>query len=1076
MATRKKSTPAGSATLSATAGQAVGEEAGQAADAAGREPADAVSTVKHRAKRKNIPPSGLEAQGRVEEAPKVRLDYNPHLPPRLRFSDDPAAADRLPELLATARQRALTEDEARTLAEALRKHEPWLEWAGKRERPWTEVEPPALHIHERVSTQAMLRVLTRDDVQKSLFADPQQSYAEAVQFYRHDVDWANRMILGDSLAVMASLARREDLAGKVQMIYIDPPYGISFKSNFQPQLGQRDVKDKVQDLTREPEMVKAYRDTWTLGVHSYLAYLRDRLAMAKELLTDSGSVFVQISDENLHRVRAVMDEVFGTAQYVLSIVVKKKSATTQTDPVCDYLLWYGKDRSKLRLNQLFAKKSSPEDDSKFNTLISFAGEMTRVASLPATSISRLLERGDRWARVNYPLVSQDASERSQPYLYRGRPFSCGANRHWTYDPIADMPRLEAAERIFDGGGESLGAVVIWDDWPMTSLNNLWSDLHGEPSPIYVVQTSYKVIERCVLMTTDPGDLVLDPTCGSGTTAFVAEKWGRRWITCDTSRVALALAKQRLMTATFEHFKLRALNPEDLLRNPRGAWLRNGGAEPRTFHCRTVPHITLKSIARNTALDPIFAKHEPALADALARLNQALARVKPALKDALATKHREEGASAVTDADQRRWLLPDTPTGAIKEAKAAKPLKALTAKQAAAYRAAIPAAEWKPWQAPFDTDPDWPAELQAALRTYRQAWRAKMDEVNACIEANAEMEELVDQPLPEPGVVRVAGPFTMEGVIAREMGPDDDSPIGGAPEALDAFAAADGLGADAAAESAALASRNAEAHLDKILRLLKAAGVDFAGNKNLRFDRLEPVTGSGLIHAEGTWVGSADGRVAVSIGPEVGHITAWQVEDAMRSANRAGYDELVFAGFGFDAAAQAAIDEGGHARLRLHMALIRPDVAMGELLKAQPGSQLFTVFSAPRVLPPRRLADGQWQIEVEGMDVYDPVGGALHPTSRERIAAWFVDTDYDSRSFCICQAFFPDRRKWDKLARALGDKGVVDEGRFDELTGFVTLPFARPPAVPPGRPWRVAVKVIDPRGNEGLRVVTMPDPR
>lgn len=1077
MATRKKSTPAGSATLSATAGQAVGEEAGQAADAAGREPADAVSTVKHRAKRKNIPPSGLEAQGRVEEAPKVRLDYNPHLPPRLRFSDDPAAADRLPELLATARQRALTEDEARTLAEALRKHEPWLEWAGKRERPWTEVEPPALHIHERVSTQAMLRVLTRDDVQKSLFADPQQSYAEAVQFYRHDVDWANRMILGDSLAVMASLARREDLAGKVQMIYIDPPYGISFRSNFQPQLGQRDVKDKVQDLTREPEMVKAYRDTWTLGVHSYLAYLRDRLAMAKELLTDSGSVFVQISEENLHRVRAVMDEIFGAENFLNQIPFAKTSGVTTQFLATnvDYLLWYGRDRAATKYRQLFSEKRRELGTAETYSWIDSPTEGRR-------GLTAAERRGDANIPADAKLYKADnitsQGNPTEPLDFAGKTYrqAWKATRPEGRARLAGSARLHVAEN-------SLQYVRYLNDFPLLPVTQLWIDTQTgsfTEDKVYVVQTASKVIERCLLMTTDPGDLVLDPTCGSGTTAFVAEKWGRRWITCDTSRVALALAKQRLMTATFEHFKLRALNPEDLLRNPRGAWLRNGGAEPRTFHCRTVPHITLKSIARNTALDPIFAKHEPALADALARLNQALARVKPALKDALAaklcTKHREEGASAVTDADQRRWLLPDTPTGAIKEAKAAKPLKALTAKQAAAYRAAIPAAEWKPWQAPFDTDPDWPAELQAALKTYRQAWREKMDEVNACIEANAEMEELVDQPLPEPGVVRVAGPFTMEGVIAREMGPDDDSPIGGAPEALDAFAAADGLGADAAAESAALASRNAEAHLDKILRLLKAAGVDFAGNKNLRFDRLEPVTGSGLIHAEGTWVGSADGRVAVSIGPEVGHITAWQVEDAMRSANRAGYDELVFAGFGFDAAAQAAIDEGGHARLRLHMALIRPDVAMGELLKAQPGSQLFTVFSAPRVLPPRRLADGQWQIEVEGMDVYDPVGGALHPTSRERIAAWFVDTDYDSRSFCICQAFFPDRRKWDKLARALGDKGVVDEGRFDELTGFVTLPFARPPALPPGKPWRVAVKVIDPRGNEGLRVVTMPDPR
>ena len=274
-----------------------------------------VAAITYAAKRKNIPPAGLEAHGVVREKPKVRHEFNPHLPPALRFSPDAAAADRLPELLAAARQRPLSADEADLLAEALRRHEPWLEWSGKRERPWFEVDPVALHMHERVSTQAVLRVLARQDVQRDLFADPQLDYAKAVQFYRHDVDWANRMILGDSLQVMASLARRENLAGRVQMIYLDPPYGIRFASNFQPRLGQRDVKDRQQDLTREPEMVKAYRDTWTLGIHSYLAYLRDRLAMARELLADTGSIFVQISDENLHRVRCMLDEVFGVENF-----------------------------------------------------------------------------------------------------------------------------------------------------------------------------------------------------------------------------------------------------------------------------------------------------------------------------------------------------------------------------------------------------------------------------------------------------------------------------------------------------------------------------------------------------------------------------------------------------------------------------------------------------------------------------------------------------------------------------------------------------------------------------------------
>ena len=303
-----------------------------------------VATIKYNAKRKNIPPAGLEAQGEIRETPTFRHHYNPHLPPVLRSAADAVATDALPELLHEATRRPLSESEVAELAKALRRHEPWLEWSGKRERPWFTVDPVALHMHERVSTQAILRVLARQDVQRDLFADPQLDYARAVQFYRHDVDWANRMILGDSLQVMASLAHREDLAGKVQMIYVDPPYGIKFASNFQPQLGQRNVRDRQQDLTREPEMVKAYRDTWTLGVHSYLACLRDRLMMARELLSDSGSIFVQISDENLHRVRCVMDEVFGFDNNIcVTMVSFRKTASRSIDFISDesdYLLWY----------------------------------------------------------------------------------------------------------------------------------------------------------------------------------------------------------------------------------------------------------------------------------------------------------------------------------------------------------------------------------------------------------------------------------------------------------------------------------------------------------------------------------------------------------------------------------------------------------------------------------------------------------------------------------------------------------------------------------------------------------------
>ena len=1026
-----------------------------------------VASIKYPAKRKNIPPAGIESHSAVQEASRIKHHYNPHLPPILRSSSEPTATDKLPELLETARQRALSETEANILAEALKRHEPWLEWSGKRERPWFEVEPVALHMHERVSTQAILRVLARQDIQRDLFADPQLDYAKAVQFYRHDIDWANRMILGDSLQVMASLARREDLAGKVQMIYIDPPYGIKFASNFQPQLGQRDVKDRQQDLTREPEMVKAYRDTWTLGIHSYLAYLRDRLTMARELLADTGSIFVQISDENLHRVRCVLDEVFDARNFVVTIKFSKTSGLGGQflDETFDHLVWFAKDIEKAKFRRLFVERVKGEPGAT----------QYRFSMRPDGSFSESDDDAEGRAFAHGDLTSQTGNKTTIFSFSLGdRLIPAPKKGGWKSNPDG-IERLKKANRIIRIGNTPR-YVRYFDDALYYPMGDGWIDtgISGfGAEKVYVVQTHPLVIQRCMLMTTDPGDLVLDPTCGSGTTAYVAEQWGRRWITIDTSRVALTLAKHRLMTAKFDYYQLRELNAEDVERNPSGTWiaeLDEAGkptGKPLTLNCKTFPHTRLESITRNTSLDPIFAKHEPLLAKKLAALNHEVAEVNGELKAVLAAKlikkHREEGSKAITDADMRRWLLPDTQPGQIKTAPARKPLKGVTANQVKKYREKIPHGEWKEWEVPFDTDPDWPAPLQEALTAYRQAWRAKMDEVDECIAANAEIEELVDKPEIVKGPVRVAGPFTMEGVIAVEEGPD--TPIGGAPDELESFDTDD---------AGDMAAANAEAHLDKVIRLLKAAGVDFPGNKNMKFSRIEPTARAALIHAEGEWLNGSqeERRVAVSVGPEVGNVTAMQVEDAIRDANRAGYDEVVFAGFGFDAAAQEAIESAGHPKLRLHMALIRPDVAMDDLLKTQPGSQLFTVFSAPRVKGPIQQEDGEYVVEVEGMDVYDPVRNTLFPTDKQQIAAWFLDTDYDGRTFCICQAFFPDKSKWDKLARALGDKGLVDRDAFDALSGLTSLPFPRPPQLGRGETWRAAVKVIDPRGNEGLRVLTL----
>ena len=1015
---------------------------GKKKEAESAQPTDTIADYRFDAKRTNIPPAGLAAQGKLESPQRIRYTYDPHRPPMLRF-DGSGAADKLPELLVTARKRALTNEEASLLAEALRTHQPWLEWANKREKLWFEVEPVALHIHERIAAQAIVKVAARQDVQRDLFADPKLSYREAVQFYQHDMDWANRMILGDSLQVMASLSRRENLAGRVQMIYIDPPYGIKFASNFQPEVGKRDVKDKESDPTREPEMVKAYRDTWTLGVHSYLAYLRDRLMVAKELLADSGSIFVQISDENLHRVRMLMDEVFGAANFVSLVTFRKKTmplGATYLEGMADYILWYARDKTQTKFRQLYSHQDVQGDGHW--SWVECDGARRKLSTKEVEN-HELLAPNSRVGRLVSMAPPTFSPASVFPITFRGRQCLPRGNGCWI-TAAEGMDRLIAANRI-EAEGEALQYLLFLDDYPLVKVTNLWDDTIGARDRAYVVQTNTTVIERCLLMTTDPGDLVLDPTCGSGTTAYVAENWGRRWITMDTSRVALALARQRLMTAKFDYFELRPLNDDDRRRNPTGPWLKDGkvgaGSTAMALDCETVPHITLKSIAQNSALDSIFAKHQPTLDEKLNVLNGALgkvdSRLKSALQAKLATKQKAEGKKAVTEADRRRWLLPP----ANRDPKAKLTLDA-------------DFAGWYEWEVPFDADADWPKDLQAALSDYRAAWRAKMDAVNAAIAANAENEELVDKPRVRKNVVRVSGPFTMEAVMPAELTLHGTSPIEGTEGELDGFDAGPVYDSP----------QNAEAFLDKMIRLLFADGVRFPNNKVAKFSRLSPI-GEDFLHAEGEW-GDGEGNtqtVAVSVGPEFGPVTAWQVENALTFAARRGFENLVFAGFSFDAAAQAVIQDDPNPRLRCHLAHIRPDVNMGSLLKETPNAQLFSVFGSPRMKLATN-ADGMLTITLEGVDIYNPVENTILATSVDKVAAWFVDSDYDGRTFCITQAFFPDKSAWERLAKAL--KSVIDEGAFDALSGTVSLPFVAGPHK------RVAVEGIDPRGNEAMRVMRL----
>ena len=969
------------------------------------------------ATRKNNPPAGIAAQGKIKETPKQEYVYNPHLPPNLRF-DPNGDADKLPELLQKAQQQALTAEEAKTIADALQHYDgPWLEWAGKQETKSFTVDPVALHIHERVSAKAILKVAERQNVQRELFADPQQDYSKAVDFYQHDVDWANRLILGDSLTVMSSLAHREDLAGKVQMIYIDPPYGIKFASNFQPTVFQRDVKDRVQDLTREREQIKAYRDTWTLGVHSYLAYLRDRLIVAKDLLTDSGSIFVQIGDENVHRVQCIMDEVFGNENHISTICYASSIglAGSMLDTVTNYIIWYAKSKTSAKYKPLFRELTrGSAGATRYNSVTEKTFEDRPLTKEERAGITPI---DDKRCFFRQGLTSRSGGESTRfPVQFSGKMYRPTAGG-WRTN-IIGMERVQEANRVALEG-KRLTFKKYFGDFGYISISNFWTDLTGgvasrtDPK-VYVVQTSTKIIERCLLMTTDPGDLVLDPTCGSGTTAYVAEQWGRRWITIDTSRVAVALARQRLLTGSFEYYKLK-----DESKGIAGG-----------FENKIVPHITLKSIAQNTALDPVFAKHEPILKEKLDALNCTLAEVTPAIRTKLlarlAEKEKREGKRSITDADRRRWILPDT--------------------------------VWQEWEVPFDTDPDWPEALQDALTDYRKAWRAKMDEVNDCIAKSSEGEELVDQPEVDRKRIRVSGPFTVEAVQPAEESLDTESPISGEPdEPLDTYDT----------ETNGQNAINAEAYLDKMIRLLRNDGVRFPNNQTLKFATLDPIEGD-ILHAEGSWENDDTERlIAVVFGPQHGPVTAMQVEDCLRIASRRGYDELVFAGFSFDGAAQAIIQEDPNPRVRTHIAHINPDVAMGDLLKETPSTQLFTVFGMPRT-ELKEMNNGEYIVKMEGVDIYNPVDHTVNSADADKVAAWFVDADYDGRTFCITQAFFPDKSAWNKIARAL--KGVIDEDQFEKFSGTESLPFSA------GKHACVAIKVIDPRGNEVMRVHNLGDRR
>ena len=882
--------------------------------------------------------------------------------------------------------------------------DPQLVWRGKDEQDWSDlvVQAPPLFIQEKVHPKVLIDGLLRRskvgekavDDQLDLFSDfnglPDDN--ARTEFYRHDANWSNRMILGDSLQVMASLAEREGLRGKVQCIYLDPPYGIKFNSNFQWSTTSRDVRDgKAEHITREPEQVKAFRDTWRDGIHSYLTYLRDRLTVARELLTESGSIFVQIGDENVHRVRAVMDEVFGTENFV-SLITLTKAASQSSSLIAgvnDFVVWYSRRFEHTKYRQLFRER--PAIDNPTHRYICIEDTTGHIHDL---SIDQKLGRAEipngRFLRL-VTLTSQTGSQTSRFSVgFRRSQYTPPGSRGWSTNS-SGLERVHRADRMF-----AVGTTLMWKnyhlDYPFRPQVSLWDDIRSSgfgTDKVYVVQTQPNVIQRCILMTTDPGDLVFDPTCGSGTTAHVAERWGRRWITVDTSRVALALARSRVMGARYPYYLLadstagreKEAEVTQTVRSdtPTGGDIRQG------FVYERVPHITLKSIANNAEIDVIWERWQETLEPLRAELNSALGRL------------------------------------------------------------------WEEWEIPREAGETWDAGPTDLHRRWWEARIARQKEIDASIAAKADFEYLYDRPYEDRGIVRVAGPFTVESLAPhRTLGVDEND------ELIDHLAESK-TGYDGQQDFATM-----------IMEHLKTSGVQQSHREDrISFTALTPWPGD-LICAEGRYVEGneatgASRRAGIFIGPEFGTVARPDLVAAAREAADAGFDVLIACAFSYEAHASEFSKLG---RIPVLKARMNADLHMAGDLKNTGKGNLFVIFGEPdiEIIPVQSNGTdgGQIQVKVNGVDVFHPNTGEIRSDGPDGIACWFIDTDYNEESFFVRHAYFLGANDpYKSLKTTL--KAEVNRDAWDTLHSDTSRPFDRPAS------GRIAVKVINHLGDEVMKV-------
>ncbi len=832
--------------------------------------------------------------------------------------------------------------------------DPQLVWRGKDEQDWSDlvVNAPPLYIQEKIHPKVLiddLRKRTEEQEkaetawQPDLFSDfnglPDEK--AKTEFYQHDANWANRMILGDSLQVMASLAEREGLRGKVQCIYMDPPYGIKFNSNFQWSTTSRDVKDgKTEHITREPEQVKAFRDTWQDGIHSYLTYLRDRLVVARDLLTESGSIFVQIGDENVHRIRNLMDEVFGEDNYISTInyVTTSGFPSKTLTRVGDMILWYSKRVELVKYRQLYTTKKSGDDASKEYKWLMMPDGITRPLTASEYGGLEKLPKGSKRWRYG-PLTSSGASEAGTiNFTFQKRDFHPGKSNHWKVR-VDGLKTLEKAGLLL-ARRNSLAYYLFAENYPILPITNSWQDTKwgfDASEKMYVVQTNVKVIEKCLLMVTDPSDLVLDPTCGSGTTAYVAEQWGRRWITIDTSRVALALARARIMGARYPYYLLAdsregQIKEAEITRSTPSETPTYGNIR-QGFVYERVPHITLKSIANNTEIDVIWETYQEILEPLREQLNNELGRVK-------GKKDKEP---------------------------------------------------WEEWEIPRDAEENW---SDKAKKLHEDWWKnriARQKEIDASIAAKADFEYLYDKPYEDKKKVRVAGPFTVESLSPhRVLGVDENDEL---------------INENLKSEITEKDDSENDFAQIILENLKTAGVQQAHKENKINFTSLTPWPGHFVCaegrYIEGDEETATEKRAGIFIGPEFGTVSRPDLVEAAREASDAGFDTLISCAFNYDAHSSEFSKLG---RIPVLKARMNADLHMAEDLKSTNKANLFVIFGEPD-LDILNAEDGQIQVKINGVDVFHPNTGKIRSDGAEGIACWFIDTDYDGESFFVRHAYF-----------------------------------------------------------------------